>query len=69
MNKGIDHMFIYTVKTGDTLFTIGQRFNISYQSILNVNGLTSPNLVPGQSLLIPQSYYTVQSGDSLYSNM
>lgn len=64
-------MFIYTVKEGDSLFTIGRKYEVQYQSIMTLNGFTNTNIVPGQSLAIPQSVYIVQPGDSFYtiSNM
>ena len=60
-------MFIYTVKPGDSLFNISQRFDISVDRIRLVNGLDEFNIVPGQSLLMNTSVYTVQSGDSFYT--
>ncbi len=59
-------MFIYTVKTGDSLFSIVSRYQVSMNEIRVVNGLTNTTLVPGQSLLIPTNAYIVQPGDSLY---
>ena len=67
--------FVYTVKSGDTLWTIAQRFGTSYDEIARLNNLSSPYLLQiGQTLKIPSSdnydddavRYTVQSGDSLW---
>lgn len=45
----------YKVKTGDTIFNIGQNYKISWTTIATLNGLTSPfTLKPGQTLKIPQ---------------
>ena len=39
----------YTVKRGDTLWAIGQKFGVSYQRIAAINGIRNPNLIyPGQ---------------------
>ncbi|QGQ46073.1 glycosyl hydrolase family 18 protein [Metabacillus sediminilitoris] len=60
-------MFIYVVKTGDSLFSIATKYQVSMDSIRLMNGLTTDRLVPGQDLLIPTDMYIVQPGDSLYS--
>ncbi|MFQ3566007.1 MAG: LysM peptidoglycan-binding domain-containing protein [Aggregatilineales bacterium] len=45
---------IYTVRPGDTLFTISQRFGVSIQAIVDANNLTNPDrLSIGQTLIIP----------------
>ncbi|WP_088051920.1 glycoside hydrolase family 18 protein [Virgibacillus dakarensis] len=59
-------MFVYTVRPGDSLYTISQKYRISVDMIRLVNGLISQNIVPGQALLINKVTYTVQPGDSLY---
>ncbi len=44
----------YTVRPGDTLFTISQRFGVSIQAIVDANNLTNPDrLSIGQTLIIP----------------
>ena len=60
-------MFIYVVKTGDSLFSIAGKYQVSMDSIRIINGLKTDKLVPGQDLLIPTDMYIVQPGDSLYS--
>lgn len=62
----------YTVVLGDTLNGIGARYDISYQTIMNLNGLHSTLIYPGEKLKIKGSIsqssastYAVQSGDSL----
>lgn len=59
-------MFIYVVKTGESLFSIATKYQVSMDSIRLMNGLTTDRLVPGQDLLIPTDMYIVQPGDSLY---
>ncbi|MFF2445719.1 glycosyl hydrolase family 18 protein [Neobacillus sp. NPDC058068] len=60
-------MFIYVVKTDDSIFSIATKYQVSMDSIRNINGLKTDRLVPGQDLLIPTNMYIVQPGDSLYS--
>ncbi len=45
----------YTVKSGDTLFLIAQRYGITVESLRQANNLSSTALYPGQALRIPQS--------------
>ena len=64
----------YTVRSGDCLSTIGQKFGVSWGSIASANGIYSPYIIyPGQVLAIPggsgdvvqTQTYTVRSGDCL----
>lgn len=63
----------YTVKKGDSLYSIANKFNTSVSAITNLNNLTNNNLSINQVLKIPETNsqtpktYTVQKGDSLYS--
>ncbi|MHB8918071.1 MAG: L,D-transpeptidase family protein [Desulfocucumaceae bacterium] len=41
------------MKYGDSLFTIGNKYGISYKEIKDANGLTSDVIMPGQVLKIP----------------
>ena len=62
----------YTVRSGDTLWLIAQRYGTTVDEIKRLNGLTSNALSIGQVLKIPgtaaNSYfqYTVRSGDTLW---
>lgn len=64
--------FAYTVKSGDTLWLLANRFGTSVDAIKRLNGLTSDNLQIGQILQIPTEQsagyfnYTVKSGDTLW---
>lgn len=62
----------YTVKSGDSLWNIANKYGTSVNAIKNLNGLTGDALSIGQVLLIPANTpttntYTVKSGDSLWS--
>lgn len=62
----------YTVKAGDSLYSIAQKYGTTVDELKSLNNLTSNTLSIGQVLIIPSKspsvdYYTVQRGDSLYS--
>lgn len=65
----------YTVKSGDNLYSIANRYNTSVTTIMNLNNLTNTNLSTGQQLKVPNGReietdtqtYIVKSGDNLYS--
>lgn len=45
----------HTVKSGETVFSIGQTYNIEWTAIATINGLEAPfTLQVGQKLKIPQ---------------
>lgn len=61
----------YTVQSGDTVFSIAQKFGISQQQLITSNQIIGDTILAGQLLFIPIQVskvitYTVQSGDSLY---
>ncbi len=64
----------YTVKSGDSLWSIAKKYNVSVSDLKSANGLTSSMLSIGQVLKIPtivkeepkQNIYVVKKGDSLY---
>lgn len=69
-NTKLDYNYI--VKAGDSLWSIASNYNSTVQEIKNLNKLSSDILTIGQKLLLPtsvpeQTYYTVKSGDTLYS--
>lgn len=52
----------YTVKYGDTLGTIAQRYGTTYQAIASLNGISNPNRIyVGQRLTIKGGSATTQS--------
>ncbi|MBQ8891536.1 MAG: LysM peptidoglycan-binding domain-containing protein [Bacilli bacterium] len=75
-NEEISNYTTYTVKKGDSLYTIASNYNTSINAIKDLNNLTSNILSIGQVLQIPltsssasqnnYTNYTVKSGDSLY---
>lgn len=45
---------VYTVASGDTLFSIAERFGVPVETIVQLNGITDQNLIRvGDTLLIP----------------
>ena len=63
---------LYTVKSGDSLYSIARKYNTTVDNIKNMNNLINNNLSIGQILKIPSTNtssqtYTVKKGDSLYS--
>ena len=73
-----NNMFIYTVKKGDSLYSIAKKYDTTVSKIVSLNNLKSNNLSIGQVLRIPEMYnndmtvpnyinYTVKRGDTLYS--
>ena len=75
-----NNMFMYTVKKGDSLYSIAQKYKTTVGEIISLNYLKNDKLSIGQVLRIPETYtkdeemympafknYTVQSKDSLYN--
>ncbi len=60
----------YTVKAGDTLYSIANKYNTTVDELKTLNNLTGNIISIGQQLIIPseneQVTYTVQAGDSLW---
>ena len=72
----------YTVKPGDTLWSIARDYGLTVDELKAINNLTSNTLSVGSTLLVKSDntsippldeelegyeYYTVQKGDTLYS--
>ena len=63
---------LYSVKKGDTLYSIAKEFDTTVNDIIELNELSSNVLSIGQLLKIPSSSldevnaYIVKSGDTLY---
>ncbi|MCM3397250.1 MULTISPECIES: N-acetylmuramoyl-L-alanine amidase [Oceanobacillus] len=59
----------YTVKSGDTLWSIAQAYGLTVQQLKNLNGLTGDDIYPGQVLIVSGGgavYHTVKSGETLW---
>lgn len=63
----------YIVEQGDTIESIGRKYNLPVIEIIKANNLKPPYLLSiGQSLTIPTGlynifdYYTIKKGDNLY---
>ncbi len=63
----------YTVKSGDTLYSIASKYDVTVNELKTTNNLTTNSLSIGQKLIIPgesttdTNTYTIKKGDSLYS--
>lgn len=71
--KSEESEYLYTVKSGDSLYKIAREYNTTVDELMKLNNLSSISLSIGQTLKIPQittsaqdNYYTVKSGDNLY---
>ena len=79
INDYLDKRNTYTVKSGDTLYSISKKFNVTVNDLKNINNLGNGPISIGQVLKIPeiinnseninnnQNTYIVKKGDSLYS--
>ena len=59
----------YTVRKGDTLYSIARLFGTNIQEIIDDNNLQSDLLTIGQQLIVPRNNYikyVVQPGDTLF---
>lgn len=70
--------FPYTVRPGDTYFSLARRFNTTVPALVSANPLTRPEaLQVGQTICIPRqqvfpacpegNFHTIRPGDTLYS--
>ncbi|MGL4368735.1 MAG: peptidoglycan DD-metalloendopeptidase family protein [Spirochaetota bacterium] len=63
------HLSPYTVKKGDNLWTIAEKFGSSHKLIIKINGITKSGMLkPGSRLKIPNRNgveYTIVKGDTV----
>ena len=53
VNGSVQTGTVYTVKSGDSLSSIANKFGTTYQELAKINGISNPNLIyPGQKLSI-----------------
>ena len=62
----------YTVKSGDSLWSIARKYDTTVSELQNLNNLTSTTLQVGQVLQLPSTTtagqtYIVKAGDSLWN--
>ena len=50
----------YKVSAGETLYAISKRFNTTVEDIVNLNGLKSNNITPGQVILVKSNTAATQ---------
>ncbi len=67
--KGVLLLYIYTVKPGDSLYSIARQFGVAAGELIRQNMLPfSDRLAVGQTVVVnTPDKYTVNPGDSLYS--
>lgn len=67
---------IYTVKKGDTLFSLAKKYKITVHELKKANNIKTDQIYVGQSILVPSEFhselieeemYTVVPGDTLIS--
>ena len=72
-DKKPSEYIIYTVKTGDNLYSIANSYNLSLEELINFNEQATTLIKPGQEILIPKKSnnlnltYITKPGDTLYN--
>ncbi len=76
VDRGVVYM-VYLIRSGDTLYTIANKFGLTVEDLLNANVICNPEYIAaGQAIVIPQGthtlpkaggtpYYIIQPGDTL----
>lgn len=70
-----ENSHMYTVKAGDTLWSIAKRYNTTVEELMKLNNLNNDLLSIGKVLIIPPTksistntnMYTVKAGDTLWN--
>ena len=64
---------IYTIKNGDTIESIANKYNVNPYVLYQLNGVNSDfYFTPGKNIVVPKTfslyfdYYTIKKGDNLY---
>jgi len=70
IDSSITNYIDYRVVSGDTLYSIANRYGVSVDELKRINNLPNNNLSISQVIKVPvldTTVYTVKSGDTLYS--
>jgi len=66
-----DYFTYYTINKGDSLYSIGKRYNVNPTLLAAINGLSIDDYIyPEQKIMIPKSgysFYITKEGDTLSS--
>lgn len=64
-----DRFTIYTVKKGDSIYSIAREMGVDYELLLNINGLEKDDYIyPDQEIMIPSKdykFYMTKEGDTI----
>lgn len=68
-NNNMDYLDYYTIKKGDNLYQISQKYNVNLSLLAILNGLNIDDYIyPDQVIMIPKNnyaYYITKEGDTL----
>lgn len=69
-NKDNGRFYVHSIKRGDSLYSIGKKYGVSYKIIKDFNNLKSNTLRINKKLVIPvlkpkTRQYTIKSGDTI----
>ena len=70
VDSNITNYVDYRIVSGDTLYSISNRYGVSVDELKSLNNLSNNNLSVGQVIKVPimdTTVYTVKRGDTLYS--
>ena len=70
VDSSITNYVDYRIVSGDTLYSIANRYGVSIDELKSLNNLPNNNLSVGQVIKVPildTTVYTVKRGDTLYS--
>ena len=72
INKDIDYnnpFSIYIVKKGDTIYSIANKYNMSYKELIMLNGLDENDYIyPNQEILVPKDgvkFYITKDNETI----
>ena len=67
-NKNLN-LNTYEIKSGDNLYSISRKLNLSISSLIKLNKIAPPyKIFPKQKLILPKrSFHKVKKGETLYS--